>query len=219
MAAALTSITAATTAKAQDAQQFVAEAVKSELAADANDHSRWIYYETDSQPGNSVKQWVAETAAGNLKRVLVQNGQSVPEGEQRSRMSSFVTSSSDQAKQRKNGQHDDAQAAEMLKTLPRAFLWTKVSDENGETTLHFKPDPAFHAPNYEERVFAAMEGEMIVTDEQHRIARLKGTLIHDVKFLGGLLGYLNAGGTFDVKRSETGKGLWQITDTHIQAIA
>jgi len=103
----------------------------------------------------------------------------------------------------------------MLRTLPKAFIWTKTSDENGNTTLHFKPDPEFHPPDYEARVFAAMEGDMTVNDEQHRIACLKGKLIHDVKFAGGLLGYLQAGGTFDVERRETAKSLWQIVESHI----
>jgi hypothetical protein len=199
----------------QDARAIVEQAARTELADDAADHSHWLYYEADKRPGNAVKQWVAEAADGNLTRVVEENGQAVSEEEQRSRMDSFAASKSAQAKQRKSGQHDDAQATEMLKTLPRAFLWTKTSDENGNTTLHFRPDPAFQPPSYEERVFAAMEGDLIVDDEQRRIVSLKGTLIHSVKFGGGLLGYLEAGGTFDVERRETAKGIWQIVETHV----
>ena len=130
-------------------------------------------------------------------------------------MESFINDDNQQARRHKSEQHDDNQAAEMLRTLPKAFIWTKTSDENGNTILHFKPDPEFHPPNYEERVFAAMEGDLTVNDAQHRIVSLKGTLIHDVKFLGGLFGYLQAGGSFDVERRETGKGIWQITESHI----
>jgi len=202
-------------AHAQDARQFVEKAVQAELAADDADHSHWLYFEVDRKPGNSLKQWVAETADGNLSRVVEQNGQPVAEQEQRSKMDSFANSKSEQEKQRRSGRHDDEQAEEMLRTLPKAFIWTKTSDENGNTTLHFKPDPEFHPPDYEARVFAAMEGDMTVNDEQQRIACLKGKLIHDVKFAGGLLGYLQAGGTFDVERRETAKSLWQIVESHI----
>lgn len=200
---------------AQDARQIVQKAVQAELAADAADHSHWLYFEVDRKPGNSVKQWVAETANGNLVCVVNRNGESVSEQEQRTKMDSFAGSKSAQDNQRKSGRHDDAQAAEMLRTLPKAFIWTRTGDENGNTTLNFKPDPGFHAPNYEERVFAAMEGELTVNDEQQRIVSLKGKLIHDVKFAGGLFGYLQAGGTFDVERRETAKGLWQIVESHI----
>jgi hypothetical protein len=40
-------------------------------------------------------------------------------------------------------------------------------------------------------------------------------MISDVTIFGGLLGKLDAGGTFDVERRETGKSLWQITETHV----
>ena len=56
---------------------------------------------------------------------------------------------------------------------------------------------------------------MMVDKEQHRIASLKGKLIQDVKILGGLLGNLDAGGTFDVERRQTGSNVWQITETHV----
>jgi hypothetical protein len=200
---------------AQDARAFVEKAVQAELAADDTDHSHWLYFETERRPGNALKQWVAETADGNLVRVLEQNGQAIPEQEQRSRMDSFAGSKSEQAKQRKSERHDDEQAEEMLRTLPKAFIWTRTGDANGNTTLHFKPDPDFHPPDYEARVFAAMEGDLTVNDEQLRIASMKGKLIHDVKFGGGLFGYLQAGGSFEVERRETGKGLWQIVETHV----
>jgi hypothetical protein len=44
---------------------------------------------------------------------------------------------------------------------------------------------------------------------------LRGRLIRDVKFCGGLCGNLRAGGTFDVERRQTGPSVWQITETHV----
>ena len=81
--------------------------------------------------------------------------------------------------------------------------------------LHFKPDPQFNPPDLEARVFAAMEGEMAVDRQQHRIATLKGRLIHDVKIGYGLLGNLKAGGTFDVERRELTPTVWEIVETHV----
>jgi hypothetical protein len=54
-----------------------------------------------------------------------------------------------------------------------------------------------------------------VDSEQHRIVSLKGRLIHDVKILGGILGNLDSGGTFDVERRQIGGSEWQITETHV----
>lgn len=203
------------TAFGQDAKQLVQQAVQTELAKDQADHSHWLYFENDVKPSHPVKQWVAETAAGSLKRILQIDGHALSPDEQRRRMEAFISDPGSQSKQRKSDSHDDQQATQMLEMLPKAFIWNRTGEKGNETILHFKPDPNFRAPNLEGRVFAAMEGDMAVDTKQHRIASLKGTLIHDVKIAGGLLGALNSGGTFDVERRETGKGVWQITETHV----
>ncbi len=202
-------------AHAQDPRSLVNQAVQTELAADAADHSRWLYFDVDRKPNSEIEQWVAETRGGDLQRVLENNGQKLTRSEQQSRMENFIRDLGAQARQRKSGQHDDQQASEMLSMLPHAFIWTKTGAQGNTTILHFKPNPGFHPPTWESRVFAAMEGDMAIDNAQHRIVSLKGRLIHDVRFAGGLLGVLKAGGSFDVERRETGKGEWQITETHV----
>ncbi len=203
------------TVSAQDTKQFVQQAVMTELAADAADHSRWLYFEVDRKPSLTVVQWVAQTGKGDLLRLLKRNGRQLNEGEQRSRIEKFQNDTAAQEKQRKAGQHDDRQATEMLQLLPKAFVWKKAGDHDGDTILQFTPDPQFRPPDYESRVFAAMQGEMTVNNAQHRIVSLKGRLIHDVLFGYGILGNLQAGGTFDVERRELAQGKWQITETHV----
>src|SRR6185437_12942118 len=163
-----------------------------------NDHSHWLYFEIDRQPGKAVKQWVAQARSVSLNRVVERNGQALSEGQQR-----------------KSGRHDDAQAAELLQMLPNAFIWTSAGGKGSDIYLHFKPDPQFQPPDLEGRVFAAMEGDMAIDRAQHRIVSLKGHLIHDVKIGFGLLGNLESGGTFDVERRELRPHVWQITETHV----
>ena len=199
----------------QDARAFVQKAVQNEMAKDNADHSHWLYLEVDQKPEHPVRQWVADTANGSLKRILQIDGRRLTPAEQQQRMNKFLNDPSAQAKQRKSGAHDDKEAAEMLKLLPRAFIWTRVGEKGNNVVLHFRPDPSFNPPDLESKVFAAMEGEMAVDKSQMRIASLKGKMIKDVTIFGGVLGRLNAGGTFDVERRETGGGVWQITETHI----
>ena len=198
-----------------DVRQFVQKAVQNELAKDRDDHSRWIYLEVDRKDGHSVRQWVAETREGSLRRVIEINGQPVPEAEQHRKMDNYVRDGSARSKQRKSEQHDDEQATEMLDLLPQAFIWTDQGTHGDLRILHFKPDPNFRPPDLEARVFAAMEGDMAVDKEQLRIASIKGRLIRDVLIGGGWLGRLYAGGTFNVERRETGKQIWQIAETHV----
>jgi len=199
----------------QSPRDLVRQAVQTELESSRNDHSHWLYFELDRQPEKSVKQWVAQACTVSLERVIERDGRLLPESQQREEMSSFINDPGAQNKKRKSGQHDDEQAAELLKILPDAFIWSIEGEKGSETLLHFKPDPQFHPPDLEARVFAAMEGEMAIDRQQYRIASLKGQLIHDVKIGFGLLGELKAGGTFDVERRELTPTVWEIVETHV----
>jgi hypothetical protein len=203
------------TANAQSVEEQVKEAVNTELREDAQDHTHWLYYEVDLQPGNNVEQWVAQTSQGTLKRVVVKNGQEIDKQQQHSAMDAFITNPTAQTKQRRGARHDDRQATQMLQMLPQAFIWTRGETQLGETVYHFRPNPNFTPPGWQARVFAAMAGDMSVDDSQHRIVMLKGTLIHDVKFFFGIFGNLMSGGTFSVKRQQLAPGVWQITQAHI----
>jgi hypothetical protein len=202
-------------AQTQDPRQIVRQAVQTELAASRDDHSHWLYFEFDAEPRKSVKQWVAQAQPASVERVIERNGQALSQAQQRQEMESFMGDTRAQARQHKNGQHDDEQAAELLRILPDAFVWTIREEKGNDAVLHFAQNPKFNPPDLEARVFAAMEGDMTVDAEQHRIVSLKGRLTRDVKFGAGLLGNLQAGGTFDVERRETAKSLWQITETHV----
>jgi hypothetical protein len=204
----------ASAVRAQDVKAFVQQSVTTELVADDADHSHWLYLDVDRKPNRTTKQWVAETSKGDVHRLFEENGRELSQQDQSARMEDFARDVAAQAKQQRSGQQDDERARQMLTMLPQAFVWTRVKDEDGRTILHFKPNPNFKAPNREARVFAAMEGDMTVDDAQHRIASLKGRMIRDVKFGGGILGELRAGGSFDVERSELKPGIWQITETH-----
>lgn len=203
------------TAFAQDPKQLVQQAVQTEIRANRNDQSHWLYYESDRKPDESVTQWVAETKEGDLTRVLKKNGTPLSEPDQRKQMDDFIANQDAQKKQRSDQQHDDQQASALLKLLPVAFVWSDGGAQGGNRTLHFKPDPGFNPPTREARVFAAMEGDMVINSAQHRIVSLKGQLVHDVKFGLGVLGDLKEGGTFDVERRRIGSTEWQITESHI----
>jgi hypothetical protein len=210
-----TLLVAAVTSVAQTPRDLVRQAVQTELTGSRDDHSHWLYFEIDQQPSKAVKQWVAESRAGSLDRVVERDGQAVSESQQRQEMNDFIHDSREQAKRRKSGQHDDEQAAELLKILPDAFVWTDSGQKGNDVLLHFKPDPEFRPPDLEARVFAAMEGDMAIDRDQHRIVSLKGRLIHDVKIGYGLLGELKSGGTFDVERRQLSSHVWEITETHV----
>lgn len=205
-------------AQEASARQLVQQVVDNQIAVDRNDHSRWMYRDTDKTPGKSTVKLIIQTAEATLSKTIEMNGRPLtPQQQQQdeARMESLVNDPAARAKQRKNGAHDDQQSTSLLKMLPNAFLWTYAGQSHGEITLHFKPNPGFQPPTYASRVFAAMAGDMVLDAKQKRLKALRGTLIQSVEFGWGLLGKLQQGGTFWVVRSEVAPGEWQITQTHV----
>ncbi|QMV18966.1 hypothetical protein GOB94_10010 [Granulicella sp. 5B5] len=203
---------------AQDARQIVREAVNSELTASHDDHSNWMYRDEDDSHGHHATYNAIETPQGELRRLIALNGDPLsPSAEQQelNRIRTFLNSPSAQAKARRDGEHDDAQATRFLHMLPEAFIWTIVSQTPQLTTLRYEPDPSFSPPSMEARVLAAMAGEMVIARDGDRIQSLRGRLTHDVLFGFGIFGRMNAGGTFSVQRRPVAPGHWEITENHV----
>jgi hypothetical protein len=95
--------------------------------------------------------------------------------------------------------------------LPDALTYTYAGREGNNTRLTFQPNPSFHPPSREAHVFHAMEGQMVIDTQEHRLVKFSGHLTHSVKFGGGLLGDLDEGGTFDVRQQQVGPGHWEIS--------
>jgi len=95
--------------------------------------------------------------------------------------------------------------------IPDAFTFSYAGREGDLVKLSYKPNPTFQPSSREARVFHAMEGEMWVHGTQRRLVRIRGRLIPDVKFAGGLLGHLEKGGQFNVEQTELSANQWELT--------
>ena len=202
----------------KDPRAFVQAVVATEVKADANDHSRWMYRDDNKLPTKHTVKLVIQTADGDLSKTIEKDGHPLNSEEQsddEKKMDAFVHDASLREKQKRDHEQDAEKANALTKLLPDAFLWSFAGQNGAETTLHFKPDPQFNPPTHEARVFAAMEGTMVVNTKQKRIQQLSGTLTQDVDFGYGLLGKLEKGGTFEIERQQIAPGIWSITQTHI----
>jgi hypothetical protein len=202
----------------QSALDEVRKAVSAELQANATDKSIWRYRESNITPEKNAVYLAIETTQGTLRRLIELDGHPLSpqaaETETR-RIHNYVNDPAAQAKARHSADHDGAQAAELLKMLPDAFIWTRGADNGDLETLNFRPNPNFDPPDMQSRVLGIMAGELIVSKEGHRIHTLRGRLTENVLIGYGILGKLDRGGTFDVERRVVGDGLWQITETHV----
>jgi hypothetical protein len=205
-------------AQGSSARETVRAVMKNELAADANDHTHWMFKESKKVPGKSTVKLVVETPKGNVSRVLEIDGQP-PTAEQRARdeanMQKLISDPQEQQKQARDRRDDGKQARNMMKMLPDAFLWTKTGEASGVGSFKFRPNPDFDPPTREAQVLAAMAGTMTIDQRQMRMKSLNGELTKDVEFGWGILGRLRKGGTFSIERAEIAPKVWQITATHV----
>jgi hypothetical protein len=202
-------------AHAQTPQQIIQQVVDTERAENKNDHSHWIYLDHSVKPKEQLLCWVATTPQGDVDRILVKDGRELPEPEQQTQIQKFLRDPHAQKKQIAENAHDYQQVDDILRLLPVGFVWTVVSTTPDEITLHFVPNPSFHPPTHEARVFAAATGDLVADNRQHRIRSVHGQLVHDVTFGGGLLGRLKQGGSFAIEQQQVAPSLWQLTLIHI----
>ena len=202
----------------KDPKAIVAAACAAELDADHNDHSAYEYRDHDVTPDHDTLFLTIETPEGNLHRKLEDHGRPLT-AEQRAADDAanqkLLHDPNLQRKLRRDTSHDDAQAEELLKILPEAFLWTITKEEGDLITLDFKRNPNFQPANMEARVFGSMEGQIVVAKGDNRIRTIKGRMMEDVKIMGGMLGGLHKGGTFQVERREVAPHHWQVTELHV----
>ena len=208
-------------AHAQSPQEMIQQVVNTEYTADESDDSQWIYLEEIQKPKEHLLQWVASTQQGDVQRVLERNEESISESQQRDLIQAFLHDTRAQNKQIAESHHDYKQIYDLLQLLPVAFLWTQTGATATVTSFHFEPDPNFHPPTREARIFASMVGDLVADNQQHRIVSMRGHLIHDVAFGGGILGKLKEGGSFSLEQEQVGQSLWQLTafQIHIEGNA
>jgi hypothetical protein len=109
-------------------------------------------------------------------------------------------------------QKDAAQCSAFFKMIPDAFVFEDEGEKGDLRKLTFRPNPNFEPASREGKVLHEMAGEIWINAKQHRFVSMNGQLINEVKFGGGLLGHLEKGGQFNVRRNEIAAGHWEVTE-------
>ncbi len=202
----------------KNANDLARSLLQNELKAEANDHSHWMLkLETQRSRREEVDE-VVETKNGDLKRPILINGRPLTPRQQHEadeQIRRLVSNPSALRKSLKEQNDDAAHSQRMLKILPQALIFRFGEQKGDAVELLFSPNPRFRPPTREAQVFQAMEGRLWLDTKQQRLMELSGHLTRKVKFGGGFLGYLNAGGQFHVKQKEVAQGYWEMTLLHV----
>src|SRR5437899_2862939 len=200
------------------ADELLRRVVNSELKAQANDHSHWMFQVKAGVSGKEEEKVGVQTREGYLDRLRFVNGQRItPEQEKQEdqRIARFLKKPDEQKKQRRAQEQDARKTERLFKMLPDAVS-ARYGERQGELVeILFEPNRNFHPPSHEAAVFHAMAGRIWINTRENRLVEIDGHLTRGVKFGGGLLGHLDKGGEFHVKQSEVAPGLWEITLLHV----
>jgi actin-related protein len=200
------------------AGELLRRVINSELNAQANDHSHWMYQVKAGVSGKEEEKVVVQTREGYLDRLRLVNGQPItPEQEKQEdqRIARLLKEPDERKKQQRAQEQDARQTERLFKMLPDAVT-ARYGKRQGELAeILFEPNPNFHPSSHEAAVFHSMAGRIWVNTKQNRLVEIEGHLTRGVKFGGGLLGHLDKGGEFHVKQSEVAPGHWEITLLHI----
>ena len=213
-------VSLAGTAQSQSGMQLSpADLVKAVIHRELNSPDaaaiRWKYLLIKEVDGRQETREVVETKSGSLDRLIAIAGTPLSAGQQHDETERILRLSHNTEEQRKleeNRRKDAEQCNAFLQMVPDAFLFEYAGESGGLIKLTFKPNPDFRPPSREGRVLHEMAGEVWVDAKQQRLANINGQLMNEVKFAGGLLGHLEKGGQFAVKRAEIAPGQWEVTD-------
>jgi hypothetical protein len=200
------------------AGELVKAVIRKELKLPPASDVRWKYVSYKNVEGKQETREVVQTKSGSLDRLVAAGGKPLTDTQQRQEADRILRLSrnvDEQHKAEKARQKDMEQCNVFLQMIPDAFLFDYAGESGNLTKITFKPNPSFQPPSREGKVLHEMMGEMWVDARQQRLVSIWGKLIDDVKFAGGLLGHLEKGGQFTVKRAEMSPGNWELTDLSV----
>jgi hypothetical protein len=200
------------------AVDLVKAVMSNETKPSGPDDIRWKYRLSKNVDGKQETREVVETKSGSLDRLLAIADKPLSVAQQRDETERILSLSHDPGALRKMEQarrKDAEQCEHFLQMIPKAFVFEYAGESGNFVKVVFKPNPDYRPESREARVLHEMGGEIWVNAKQQRLASINGQLLEDVNFGGGLLGHLDKGGQFRVKRAELASGHWEITEMNV----
>ena len=186
------------------------------------EHQSFWRYRIERTVGRDVRsEEQIETKEGPVYRLLAIDGKPLDPVQTKvedQRLAELLRNPGAQAAVKRKQDEDEQRLIRLMKLMPDAFLFEYDGEEHdGLIALKFHPNPGFDPPTYEARVFHALAGTIWVDLAQKRMRRLQGQIFERVDFGYGLLGRIEKGGTFEVKRQPVSATHWKTStlDVHL----
>jgi hypothetical protein len=194
--------------------------VQAESAASRN-RERFLYrseVRSARTKGHLWDELVIETPEGRMHRLITEDGKPLSSEQKRAednRIANLVSHPDEFRRENQARKDDEARMVDLLRELPKVFLF-KIEGSEGECTrIAFQPNPSFQEETYQDRVVHAMSGVLLIHSNDMRLCGLDGHLEHKVEFGFGLLGEVSDGSKFSIAREEVCPGQWKTAKLRI----
>ena len=208
-------------APVEPAQQLVKDVMYNELR-DRECDSFWEYRSVRISGSQDVLREQVETPQGPIFRILEDHNRPLDADQQQKeeqRLQALVSRSGAMNSVEQDHLKDEERMKRVIQMLPEAFIYEYDGPPTGDNVrLNYRPDPAYTPSTYEGRVVHALSGTLVVNQRLKRMVAIKGTMLYRVDFGYGLFGYIDKGGTFEVRREQVSETRWKtnLVDVHLQ---
>jgi len=164
---------------------------------------------------------VVETPDGRMHRLISEDGKPLSNDQKKAedaRIANLVNHPDEFRREEQGRKDDEARMTNLLRELPRAFLFTLEGSDGGCTRIAFQPNPSFQEQTYQDRVVHAMSGVLRIHRADMRLCGLDAHLDNKVQFGFGLLGEVSNGSNFSIAREEVTAGQWKTTKLRIHVL-
>jgi len=162
--------------------------------------------------GHLWKENVVETTDGPLRRLIAIDNKpltaSEAEAEQR-RIDNLLAHPDEFRRLNQAHKDDEERATQLLQMLSSNFVLTPDGEANGCLRFNFQPKPDFRPASYQERVAHEMAGTVSLKRPEDRLCTLDATIVHPVEFGYGMLGHIDQGGHFSLRRKQVDEKNWK----------
>jgi len=205
-----------------DAKQLVRQVIQHEIksqAAEASDENLWSYRELTRQKGKELLFEYCQTKHGTIDRLLAVNGRPLSPSESQAedkRIQKVITTPDAMLAEQKKRRADAEEETKFLSLFADAFQYREQKRQGDLVQLLFTPDPNFRPSGIEERALHNFQGTIVLNVKQKRLVSVNGRLMSEVRFLGGLAGHLDEGGTFSIQSENVAPGDWELKSYDVQ---
>jgi len=203
----------------QSPHDLVKDVVYNELQ-ERRQVSLWQYRVDKQVAAQTTIQQEVETTSGLVFKVLERQGRPLDPAAQKKendRLHNLVRSPAEQARMKQDAQAEEQRVQRLIAVMPDAFLYAYDGTAEGNLRLSFQPNPAYSPPTYEARVFHALSGEIWIQAQQKRLVKIDAHIINEIDFGYGLLGRIEKGGNFQIRREPVAGNRWKtsLLDVHV----